>query len=94
MKIVEEPFEIYGPEVIEVLSAEYLRDLMLKIRFDNGVEKVVDFRPFLEHSGHPSIRKYLNVELFKAFEIIDGNLNWYDFDLIFPVEDLFKGRIE
>jgi hypothetical protein len=30
---------------------------------------------------------------FKNFKIIDGNLNWNDYDLIFPVADLHEGKI-
>lgn len=93
MKIVEEPSEVYGAEVIEVIAAEYIGDHAIRVKFDNGTEKLVDFSPFLLSSGHPSIRKYLDEKLFQGFKIIDGNLNWYDYDLIFPVEDLLKGRI-
>ena len=93
MKIVEEPSEVYGTQVIEVISAEYIGDFTISVKFDHGAEKLVDFRPFLLSSGHPSIRKYLDEKLFQEFKIIDGNLNWYDYDLIFPVEDLLEGRI-
>jgi hypothetical protein len=35
----------------------------------------------------------MDKERFKQFEIIDGNLNWNDYDMIFPVSDLKKGKI-
>jgi len=54
---------------------------------------LVDFKPFLELSLHPSIKKYLEGKRFKEFKIVDGNLNWNDYDLIFPVEDLYAGHI-
>jgi hypothetical protein len=61
--------------------------------FNDGLNRVVDFKPFLESSFHPSIWKYLEETLFKQFEIVDGNLNWNDYGMIFPVEDLLKGKI-
>jgi hypothetical protein len=93
MRIVEEPLEFYGNELIEVKEAIYSDNYIIRIRFNNGVEKLVNFKPFLLNSGHPSIRKYLDEKLFREFKIIDGNLNWNDFDLIFPIEDLLEGKI-
>jgi hypothetical protein len=93
MRIVEEPSEVYGNELIEIISVEYSGNHTIRIKFNNGVEKLVDFRPFLLNSGHPSIRKYIDEKLFLQFKIVDGNLNWNDYDLIFPVEDLIEGRI-
>ncbi len=31
--------------------------------------------------------------LFKGFEIIDGNLDWNNFDLCFPIMDLYQNEI-
>jgi len=47
----------------------------------------------LESSLHPSIRKYLDEDKFKTYQIVDGNLNWNDYDLIFPLEDLYQGKL-
>lgn len=41
----------------------------------------------------PAIQKYLNEEFFKNFQIKDGNLDWNDYDLCFPIEDLCKNRL-
>ena len=49
--------------------------------------------PFLESSLHPSIRKYLDESKFNEYKIVDGNLNWNDYDMIFPIEDLYQGRV-
>ena len=78
---------------IEVLKAEWIRDYLLEIRFTDGKIQKVDFEQFLKNSKHPEIQKYLEFELFKKFEIRDGNLDWNDFDLIFPVSDLYAGKI-
>ena len=55
--------------------------------------RIANPRQLGEASLHPSIRKYLDEARFKLFDIIDGNLNWNDYDMIFPVEDLYEGKI-
>ncbi|CAN5512853.1 hypothetical protein BH09BAC6_BH09BAC6_28110 [soil metagenome] len=32
--------------------------------------------------------------LFCNFEIKDGNLNWNDYDMIFPISELYEGKIQ
>ena len=53
----------------------------------------MDFRPFLEQAKHPAIKKYLNERLFKTFQLKEGNLDWNDLDMCFPIEDLYKNTI-
>ena len=92
MKIIEEYNREYS-ELIEIKSAVYIGDYAIRIIFNDGVNKQVDFKSFLETSHHQSIRKYLDEKKFKEFELIDGNLNWNDYDLIFPIYDLYQGRV-
>lgn len=92
MRISEEYSDIQS-DLIEVKSAIYIGDFAIRITFNDGVNKLVDFKAFLESSSHPSIRKYLEESKFKKFDIADGNLNWNDYDLIFPIYDLYQGRI-
>ncbi len=54
---------------------------------------MVDFESFLKKSKHPDIRKYLNVEEFKNFSIVEGNLDWNDYELCFLTIDLYRGQI-
>ncbi len=93
MKIVEMPLDFKEQKLIIVDYAKYIGDFAVRIKFNDGTERLIDFKPFLSHSHHPSIKKYLNEENFKNFEVRDGNLNWNDYDLIFPVSDLYEGRI-
>jgi len=81
-------------EVLKIKQANYLSDYAIRITFNNGVEKLIDFKPFLLKSLHPSIKKYLNETLFSKFSITDGNINWNDYELIFPISDLYNGKIE
>ena len=41
---------------IRINSAEYLSDYAIRIYFNDGTEKVVDFKPFLFASSHPDIK--------------------------------------
>jgi len=80
-------------DLIEIKSANYIGDFAIRIFFNDGFNRLVDFKPFLESSLHPSIRKYLDETLFIQFKIRDGNLNWNDYDMIFPIGDLHEGKI-
>ena len=82
-----------GFSQLKIDSAKYLSDYAIRIRFNDGNERLVDFKPFLSKSLHPSIKKYLDESKFSSFSLADGNLNWNDFDLIFPISDLYKGQI-
>ncbi len=86
-------YSVNDPQNIKVISAKYIADFAIKICFTDGTEKQIDFEPFLSKSHHPAIRKYLDAKEFSKFEIVDGNLNWNDYDLIFPVWDLYMGKI-
>lgn len=79
---------------IKIDSARYLSDYAIRILFNDGTEKLVDFKPFLSKSLHPSIKKYLDEKMFSNFILTDGNLNWNDYELIFPIWDLYNGQIE
>jgi len=79
---------------LKIESARYLGDFAIRIQFNDGSNRLVDFKPFLMKSLHPSIKKYLNEEYFTKFQIVNGNLNWNDYDLIFPIWDLYKGKID
>jgi hypothetical protein len=82
-----------GLNQLKIDSAKYLADYVIRIKFSDGKEKLVDFKPFLSKSLHPSIAAYLDEKKFSNFSLIDGNLNWNDFDLIFPLADLYTGQI-
>ena len=93
MKIVKEYTNSVDVDVIEIKSAIYVGNHIIRIDFNDNVSRKVDFKPFLKQALHPSIRKYLNESKFQQFTIIDGNLNWNDYELIFPLEELYNGEI-
>lgn len=93
MRIIEDYNVDDANDVIEITNAVYIDEHALKITFSDRSEKTVSFKEFLSKAQHPSISKYLDENLFKTFQIKDGNLNWNDYDLIFPVYDLYIGNI-
>lgn len=90
--VYNEPVSV--DQQLKIESAKYLSDFVIRIRFNNGRERITDFKPFLSNSYHPSIRKYLDESEFSNFSILDGNLNWNDYELIFPIWDLYNGLID
>lgn len=82
------------PNPINIVTAEEAGDYRIRLRFDDGVEQVVDFQPFLSRSLHPNIRAYLDPVRFASFRIEYGELLWGDYDLCFPIMDLYRNRLE
>lgn len=78
---------------INVISAEPDGDYRLRVRFDDGVVQTIDFLPFLSRSRHPDIRSFLDLERFGSFRVDHGDLVWGDYDLCFPMLDLYYDRI-
>ncbi len=82
------------PKVVQIEAARHVSAYKLGIRFSDGHVSSVDFGPFLKASAHPSIRAYLDLKRFKEFTLEDGVLHWNDFDLVFPMAELYEGRID
>lgn len=84
---------IEDSQIRSIQSVEYVEEYKLKIVFTDNTVQVVDFYPFLSNSLNPLIRKYLDIDEFKAFGIDDGDLEWNDYDLCFPIADLYENSI-
>ncbi|WP_226662105.1 DUF2442 domain-containing protein [Microbulbifer aggregans] len=80
------------PEVL-VKSARHLKSHILEITFNDGHKQIVDFAPFISSVQHPDYEQYKSEEKFLEYEIVDGNLNWDGYTMIFPVEDLYANKI-
>ena len=79
--------------VVDVVSADYVGDYKLHLVFSDGAERIVDFAPFLKGSSNLLIREYLNLDKFRNFTLQYGDLVWDDYDLCFPVADLYEGKV-
>lgn len=82
-----------GPEVMEIERAEYSDDYKIRLQFNDGTSRVVDFEDFLSTAKNPMTILYRRKELFQNFRIEYGDLIWGDYDMCFPVADLYDGRI-
>lgn len=81
-------------KVISVSTAKYINDYRLEIIFTDNKKRIVDFSSFLNTHSHPQYNKYKKSANFKKFKIENGNIVWgKNWDMIFPVYDLYKGKI-
>jgi hypothetical protein len=83
-------------KTVDVINACYVEDYKVKIYFSDNTSQVVYFWPFLKNNDHPLFNKYRKVETFKQFKVDPkaGNIVWgNDWDLIFPVSQLYRGKI-
>jgi len=80
-------------KVINIQKANYLDDYKIHFEFDDGVETTVDFKNFIFASAHPDIEKYQDQKLFQKFNLDYGEIEWNDYELAFPIYDLYEGKI-
>lgn len=80
-------------QLIEVVKAEYIDEYRIALTFVDGTRRIVDFAGFLSRAQNSMAMQYRDVGKFKQFEIINGNLNWNDYEMIFPVAQLYAGTI-
>jgi len=85
---------IHKGQVIKVQRADFVAGYMLRLTFNDGLAQEVDFYPFLSRSSNPLIRAYLGKAKFMQFEVNDGDLEWNDYDLCFPVADLHENNVD
>jgi len=93
MKLARRSRKIGRKDVIEVVRAQLESGYKLKIRFSDGAMHTIDFEPFLKSSRNPMIRAFLDRKRFASFSIRDGDLMWGDYELCFPIADLYEKRI-
>ena len=78
---------------VDIVNAKYIDGYKLSLQFSDKVERVVDFSYFLGNSLNPLIKKYLDKDKFKNFTLKYGDLFWDDYELCFPIADLYDGNI-
>jgi len=79
--------------ILDIVDAKFLGEYKIQISFSDGLKRVVDFKQFLQSAFHPDIKKYLDTKLFEQFTIDGGDLVWNDYELCFPLNDLYDGTI-
>jgi hypothetical protein len=78
---------------LEIVRAGYVSGCKIRLTFNDGMVRVMDFEPFLRKALNPDITKYRQLRNFKKFHLHHGDLMWGDYDMIFPMEDLHRGNI-
>lgn len=80
-------------QYLSIINATYLADYKIEFVFNDGKKQCVDFEAFLSKSQHPEIRKYLDKSLFSKFTLDFGEIYWNDYDLVFPIADIYSNDI-
>jgi hypothetical protein len=78
---------------LEITEANYVSGYKIRLVFNDETERVVDFGPFLEKARNPDTTDYRDLKKFREFRIEHGDLIWGDFQMIFPIADLYRGEI-
>ena len=74
---------------LEITAAHYLKDYKIEFEFNDETQTIVDFEPFLKHAKNPMLKKYLDLKEFKNFTVRDGDIDWNDYELCFPIADIY-----
>ena len=78
---------------LRIKEARYVPRHRVGITFNDGTHRVVDIGPFLKQARNPMFTKYRGLREFKSFHIQNGDLMWGDYEMIFPIMDLYNGTI-
>jgi len=80
--------------IVSIQKAEYIDNYTIKFKFNDGNEKVIDFSTFLLNAKTSMTKKYLDKQLFSNFTIEYGDIVWNDYEMCFPIWNLYQGKIE
>ncbi len=81
------------PKIVNLVTVTSDGDYRLHLCFDDATEQLIDFYPFLARAVQPDIRAYLDPARFAAFRVEYGELVWGDYELCFPMADLYHNRV-
>lgn len=77
---------------INVVSATYLHDYVIRFVFSDGKIHDLDFYPFLsQKSQNPMVSKYLKLDLFKKFKMDGDDIFWNDYEMSYSFFTLYYG---
>jgi hypothetical protein len=79
--------------IINIVSATQSGEYRIRLVFSDETAQEVDFKEFLLHAIHPDIRAYLEPGRFAGFRVENGDLVWGDYQLCFPIIDLYHNTI-
>ncbi len=77
-------------EIVEIISANYIGDFFIELRFNTGKNKIIDFLPIFHQYVKGSYLKYLAFNNFKKFKVKNGNISWgRNEEVIFTIDLLY-----
>jgi hypothetical protein len=79
--------------MLDIIRAKYVDEYKIHLWFSDGKDHVVDFESFLMTARNPMVTQYRDIEKFRQFRLVYGNLDWNDFEMCFSVEDLYNNDI-
>ena len=79
--------------ILEIKKAEPLGEYKLQLFFNTGKKQVLDFKKFLLKSKNPVTSQFLNKKKFNSYSIQGGDIIWGDYEMCFPIWDLYQGKI-
>ncbi len=79
--------------IVSITQANYKGDYKIEFSFSDDTQRTIDFKDFIMNAKNPMTKKYQNEELFKNYSITYGDIEWNDFELCFPVWNLYQGKI-
>lgn len=71
---------------LKVISAEYVRDYILKLTFNDGTVKLVDFTPLMQKG---ICRKLQDMDYFRSFTLDPYTVDWNN-EIGFAPESLYE----
>jgi len=80
-------------KIVSIVRANYVDGYKIKLEFDDRTIQVVDFEEFILSSRNPMIKKFQDINEFKSFDIVYGDLMWNDYEMSFPIWDLYTNDI-
>lgn len=81
-------------ERIYIIKAEDTGNLTVSLTFSDSTMQTINVGDFIRRHPHPQYNKYLDPRKFSRFTIENGNIVWgKNWDLIFPIEQLYAGAI-
>lgn len=77
-----------------ITEALDLRGLKVQLVFSDGSDSIVDVGDYIRRHPHPQYNKYLDSKKFRTFTLDGGDIIWgSNWDMIFPIEQLYEGVI-
>lgn len=79
---------------LRIVEAKTAGNLCVELIFSDNKRQTINIGDFIHRHPHPQYNKYLDEEEFEKFILEDGNIVWgQDWDMIFPLEQLYEGSI-